>query len=641
MKKKIAFLLVAAILFLHIVACTQTDDPSDGTETDTTLSTGRETTIDTEPETTAEVDTVAETDTEAETEAETQPLPEFEPIDYDAYLTLEPEEPVEGEGMTIGGVDISEFSVVRSADMPEGQVTVLNMFIEQIKNVTGVTLPVLMDTDDQYVEHEIIIGVTNRENAALTAAVAEIIDDGYAIVVDGGDLYISATTGRGVVYGMCDFLENYMGVRLYATDYIHYRNVGAITLAEGMKDVFSPELFARRTWIDKLVETPLDNLIFNKNNCDKLKKAKVGDTLVIRANSNHTIDDLADVEGEAQVPCLTDESVYATVLASVVKKIEKNPDQSAIQVGQGDGGKPCTCERCTAVHEAYGTDNATWFLFVNRLADEVASLYPDLGIKIITYSYQFTHGIPGNGYTVSDNVIINFCFDNACYNHAFTDPNCERNVPVAAELRAWAKLCKADNLYVYEYAYNCGDATLTDPNPLVMWHNFQLYLECGVNGILSEGIQCKGGDFDHLRAYLRAKLVWNPHLTKEEFFDIFKEFMVDYYGDAAPYMIEYLKILGDGKRDYCTDMYTPMYTFYCVEGGTGEEDVSQELLLQCQALFDEALALETLTEDQRNHVEYASIHLLLTRWNLFPKDDPEGKAAYYKTIYQYRKKYGI
>ena len=111
-------------------------------------------------------------------------------------------------------------------------------------------------------------------------------------------------------------------------------------------------------------------------------------------------------------------------------------------------------------------------------------------MKLITYSYQYTHGVPGNGYTVSDNVIIDFCFDDACYNHAFNDPDCPKNTPVAAELKEWAKLCRADNLYVYEYAYNCGDKYLADPSLLVMWDNFRFYTECGVEDI-AEGLDCR------------------------------------------------------------------------------------------------------------------------------------------------------
>ena len=654
MKKFLAFFLAAAILSAHLAACTQTEAPSDETNSDTAVSLDRETLQETEAET--ELDT--DTETESETESDSEPEPETETTGevesetesgvapdpenetkYDVYLDLDrhPEEPAEGEGMTIGGVDISEFSIVRSADMPEGQLTMLTMFAEQIKQVTGATLPVI--TDGQTAAHEIVIGTTNRENAALAQAVTEIKDDGYAIVVDGGNLYISATTGRGVVYGMSDFLENYMGVRLYTTDFIFHRNVGAIVLEEGMKDVFSPEFYARRTWIDNLVKTPLDNVIFIKNNSDGLKKAKVGDNYPIRANSNHTIDSLAGMKGSN--PCPSDENVYQTVLANVIKKLEDNQLQNDIQVGQVDGSEPCRCARCKEICEPYGTENAAWFLFINRLADEVAARYPTRDVKIITYSYQFTHGVPGNGFTVSDNVIINFCFDKACYNHAFDDPNCPVNVPVVAEFKQWAALCRADNLYVYDYAYNCGEHLLPDPNLLVMWENFRLYTECGVNGILSEGITSNGGEFDHMRAYLRAKLVWNPLMSEEEYFSLMRQFAVDYYGDAAPFLIEYLKILSDGKRFFCTNMYTPAHVFYRMGNEEDDTETSQELFLRCETLFDEALALETLTEAEREHVEYTSLHLFFAHWKTYPKGDSEGKAQIYKRVYPLRQKFGL
>ncbi|MBQ7910395.1 MAG: DUF4838 domain-containing protein [Clostridia bacterium] len=588
----------------------------------------------------AVTDTPTHTDTPAQSspaqDTESPSLPETE-----SPTVTEPDTapPAPEQGVRIGGTDLSAFTVIRSADMPEGQVTALEFFVEQIKEATGVALPILIDSDDQAVEHEVVIGTTNRQNAALTRAIGEIRDDGYAMVVDGGDLYIGATTGRGVVYGMAALLEDYFGVRFYARDYICHRPLGAVSLEEGFKEVFSPEFHARRTWVDGLYADPLEQVLFLRNNSDGLKKAKVGDTYPIRANSNHTIHDLAKSDG--QVPCLTDEAVYRQVLKSVVKKLNNNPDQNVIQVGQTDGGQPCKCERCAAIHKEYGTDNATWFLFLNRLADECASLYPDRGVKLITYAYQYTHGVPQNGYTVSDNVIINFCFDKACCNHAFDHPDCPKNTPVAAELREWAKLCKAENLYVYEYAYNCGDNYLPDPSLFVMWENFQFYLECGVNGILSEGITARGGEFDSLRAYLRSKLVWNPRMTEEEFNTLMEEFLAGYYGDAAPYMAEYLKLLCDGERVSCTDMYTPMYTFYQTVEQRGSTAVSQELLDQCQELFDKAFAVETLTEAQREHLECTSIHLLMVRYSYFPKGDRNEKKELYDTIIAWREKYGV
>ena len=616
--KRIIALLLAALTFCFpLTACTGVTPP-----TDTTAESAAPTEAPTEiPSYPSAEDTTAalpEETTEAETEA---PLPE--------------------KGLTIGGADISEFTVVRSADMPEGQLTVLELFLTQMARATDVTMPVVTDADPKPDGHEIVIGSANRENAAVTQALSEVKDDGYAIVVDGGDLYIVATTGRGVVYGIGDFLEKYMGVRLYSQDFICLRSVGAVTLEEGLKDVFNPAMEARRTWIDGLYSENLDKVFYLKNNSDGLKKAKVGDTVVIRTNSNHTIDNLAGVDNEAAVPCLTDAEVYNTVLAAVVKKIEKNPNQNAIQVGQGDGGHPCQCKRCEAIHKEYGTDNATWFLFINRLADEVASLYPDLGIKIITYSYQYTHGIPGNGYTVSDNVIINFCFDKACYNHAFNDPNCPKNAPVAAEFKQWASLCKADNLFVYEYAFNCGDNYLPDPSLLVMWDNFHFYMECGVNGILSEGITAKGGEFDYLRAYLRSHLVWNPYMTEEEYYTLMDEFMEDWYGDAAPILREYMNILFDGERITCTDMYTPMYTFFQTDAEEGGTSVNQEIMNQCRALFDTAISLETLTEEQRDHLEYTALHFLIVRYNYFQKGNRAEKKALLDQINELRGRYGI
>ncbi len=620
MKKKFSLLMAALMLMLPFAACHPTGGETvHGTETEASSSTQSDTRTDTDTEI---FDETEESTCTEETSEEDENHPQ-----------------VQDTTVTIGGVPLSEFSVVRSADMPEGQITALSMFLDLLQRATQVSLPVI--TDDQAAEHEIIVGETARQNDAVEQACAEIRNDGYAIVVDGGDMYISATTGRGVVYGMFDLLENHLGVRLYTRDCVVVHPMGEVAWEEGTRIVYSPTFTARRTWIDNLYADPLDQVIFLKNNSDGLKKANVGDPVVVRANSNHTIDDLAKVDGEVAVPCLTDEAVYAQVLKSVKKKLNDNLKQNVIQVGQGDGGQPCRCETCSAIHAEYGTENATWFLFINRLADEVAALYPDRGVKLITYSYQYTHGVPGKGYTVSDNVIIDFCLDDACYNHAFDDPNCPKNAPVAAELRQWAALCKADNLYVYEYAYNCGDKTLADPSLLVMWDNFRFYLECGVKGILSEGINSNGGEFDYMRAYLRSCLVWNPDMTQDEYNTLMAEFMADYYGDAAPLLKEYMTILYDGTRVSCTDMYTPMYTFYQTEAEEGSTSVSQEVMSRCQELFDQIFALETLTEEQRDRVEYTALHFMIVRYNYFPKGDRVAKKELLDTINALRAKYGI
>lgn len=174
-----------------------------------------------------------------------------------------------------------------------------------------------------------------------------------------------------------------------------------------------------------------------------------------------------------------------------------------------------------------------------------------------------------------------------------------------------------------------------------MWDNFQFYMECGVNGILSEGITAKGGEFDYLRAYLRTKLSWNPRMTDEEYYTLMDEFLTDWYGDAASMMMDYMKLLFDSERVSCTDMYTPMYTFFQTVDQRGSTNVSQELLAESQALFDRTLALETLTEEQRTHVEYTSVHLLLIHYNYFPKGDRTAKKELMEKISELRGRFGV
>lgn len=589
MKKLFAVLLAALMIGSTATACHKSDDPS-------------------------EKDTVTGTVIETETESESESEPETE---TDANTEVSVDYPV--DSVTIAGADLSEFRVVVSRDIPEGLVTAVHKLITCIKEATGVELELVTDMQVK-TDHEIVIGDTNRSVSTIKNAVKEINNDGYAIVVKNGHLFINADTGRGVLYGICDFLENYMGVRFYTAKETYYRSIDAVTIEEGMKDVFSPVFEARRTWADQLVGNKKIEFLYFRNNSDKMSRFNVGDTEMIRVNSNHTIDNWTGTE-ESVVPCMSDETVYQTVLASLAKEYAKNPTQTAFQVGQGDGGTPCQCEKCSAMTEAYGTTNAAWFFFINRLADEVAELYP--GVRVITYAYQFTHEVPQKQpdapedfpeYAVSDNVIIDFCFDNACTQHAYNDPNCEKNVPVAAEFEKWASMCKAGNLYVYEYAWNEGGGILPDPNLFVMWDNFHYFVEQGVSGALGEGVCSDGGEFDHLRHYLRTKLTWNPNMTEEEYYALMDEFMADYYGDAAPIMKQYMEILYDKDRVACTEMYTPWWTFFPKEMVDGKYDTT--LVDQCLAMFDQAMAMETLTDAQRDHVEYVSLHVLWAKLDM-------------------------
>ncbi len=513
------------------------------------------------------------------------------------------DEPTGSNSITIAGVDISEFTVVTPAGMPGGQLQAVNHFISLIERATGHRLPMTNSTAN--VEHAIVIG-GSPANQTVATAISEIKNDGYSHVVKDGNLYITATTGRGVVYGVYDFLEKYAGVRFYTQTFTHVRSIDPVVLDEGMKIVFSPVLGARWIWTQNLVDA--DNLnwyhVQAHNNNLNQNRWNMGDNDTIYTNSNHTIGILLGEpipDGQA-LPCMTDENVYQRIKASVMGQLAGNPNVNAVQVGQLDGFGYCECANCKAIMDANGGMGMASFLyFLNKLAADVSLTYPD--VSVIAYAYFDTHKVPTN-MEVHDNVIINFCLDNACYQHALTDPTCEKNVAVANELRAWAELCKNGNIYIYNYAWNWNyniNGTGIDPNLFNLWDDFQFYLECGATGILCEGIHCNGGDFDHLRYYLLSRLIWNPQMTKEEYLTIMDEFLEDYYGDAAPQMKAYIKTLySDERMQNCTSWNFDNGLYF-----------SPEEARQMYEMFRSALELETLSDEERMHVEYSSMHLIL------------------------------
>ena len=614
MKRNLLWIAACLLSAAMLVACNGDNGKQPETQDTTSAETVTEAEVDsTDADTAGESETVAETETLGESELETTAEESTDP----ETTTVAETEP-EGYSLSIAGVDISEFKIVTAPSVQLGHQEAIDDFISWIYKATGERLAKV--TAETSVEHAIYIIPRNQSKNFIKKAITEIENDGYVYMVKDGDLYISSTTGRGLYYGIYDFLEKYVGVRFYSEDFTHLREIDAVNLEEGMKEVFSPQFYARWVWTESIV-SHYDSYFYQSKNNVKIWNLNVGDTTDLRTTANHTIGQLmGDLRNRLPdghcLPCMTDEEIYQKVLQSVLAQAA-DPNLSAVPVGQEDCWEFCRCDNCLnyiyehgVIANSYGSVNytsATYLNFLNRLAEDVTKVYPDA--NIIGFAYFATHGVPAN-MTVHDNVIITFCLDGACYQHALDDPNCEKNRNVAAELRGWAALCKNDNLYVRDYGWNWNynyeeyrfNSCMIDPNYYTLWDNFQFYLELGVGGFLNEGIPSSSGDMDHLRYYLDSHLMWNPSMTEDEFYTLMNEFLEDYYGDAASFMKGYIdELYSDTRMTNCTrwnfqnDLYFSGYA---------------EALLMYNKYFDKALELDTLTAQQRIHVEYASMHLI-------------------------------
>ena len=579
-KRLLIGLLASALL---LAGCTSAPATPDDTTADTPTGT---------------VDSTAEqTDTEAETEYD------------DPALAL--------DHLTIGGVDISEYTIVVSAQPAPFDEKAAELLIRFISEATGVTLKKI--TDAESAEHMILIGTTAHDTDAVKAVRAEVTDDGYALFVENGHLYITGSHYAGTMNGTYDFLEKYVGWQLYGvntypeeTELYEIKENVRVDVPADLRTVYNPALMVRMTNWRAFHECDAVFPLWNGFNPDQHEHLL----------GVHTIGKLAETGGYmSPQPCLTDENIYQTVLKTVRAQLAANPNATYISVSQNDSydDNGCHCENCMAVINEEGSASGVWVRFVNRLANDIKDEYPNVLIETLAYLYTQK---PPRHVKPAENVAIRLCASNACFAHALTDPDCPRNVEFSEYIKGWSEIC--DHLLIWDYSGNyaidgdCGHRNTLGPNLRVMYDNVQFYLAHDVKYIYAEGKQHGDNQLSleqgELRTYLWGRIMWNPTMSREEFDGYMNDFMRYYYGDAAPLILQYFDTMNNSlltdveKNEFLTGHtapFTDSRTFFQRYDENGK--VSTALVDELSAIWNQIDALDTLTDAQRLHTDCVKV----------------------------------
>ena len=96
---------------------------------------------------------------------------------------------------------------------------------------------------------------------------------------------------------------------------------------------------------------------------------------------------------------------------------------------------------------------------------------------------------------------------------------------------------------MWDYTTNFGAYIQPHPNLRVLGPNIRFFIANGVTGIFEQGAyQSPGAEMAELRAWMLAKLLWDPNRDTDE---LITEFTAGYYGPAGRYVREYLDLLHD------------------------------------------------------------------------------------------------
>ena len=508
--------------------------------------------------------------------------------------------------MTIGGVDINSFTLVVQPDGLPCVRTAANELVEYLAKATGYTVPVTASN------YEIVIGVTDRDTDTVRNARQRVKRDGYVLLMDGNRLYITGSCDRGTMYGVYCFLEDYLGVRFLAKDCTVIRKNPVVEIPSDVFTLHNPSFIHRDTfWYDMTTDQTWSNHC--KDNAPEPDAPEIGCAYAFAGGPGglaHTICYLAEIPYETgKQPCLSDENVYRTVVKNVRNRLKNSPHARFVSVSQSDsypGQLGCQCEKCKAIDDREGTPMGSLLTFVNRVANEIKDEYPNIYVETLAYAYTVD---PPKYLKPADNVLIRLCLwpCNAC---SFAEGTCKQAAYNRELLQKWSAI--APNLFIWTYTTNYYHYLMPYANLYQLWENVRFFKENNVIGMFVQGNhESISGEFGELRAYLISKLLWDPDMTKEEYYTHMDEFLEGYYGPGWKHIRAYIE-------EICTQVKENLHQEYVSglpealrglppphsDDGTVDMDYGRKLMKYWEAAMAEATDSEHMA-----HLEKSSIQV--------------------------------
>ena len=233
--------------------------------------------------------------------------------------------------------------------------------------------------------------------------------------------------------------------------------------------------------------------------------------------------------------CLTNEEMRRELIKNLKERLRANPTATIASVSQNDWHGNCQCYQCKAVDEREGSPAGSLLHFVNAVAEAIEEEFPHVAIS--TLAYQYTRK-PPKYVKPRKNVIVRLCSIECSFSKPLAD---ERNQKFRDDIVAWSKIC--NRLYIWDYTTNFRHHIMPHPNLKVLGPNVKFFVDHNVKGIFEQGAYTtNGAEMAELRAWVLAKMLWNPKQDSEKLID---EFIEGYYGAAAKHIQDYLKVTHD------------------------------------------------------------------------------------------------
>jgi hypothetical protein len=518
-----------------------------------------------------------------------------------------------------------------------------------LREISGVPLAIVND-EGMPESKEILIGTNRHFNLSnIDLNLSTLDDEGFRIETAGEKLVIIGGPVRGSLYGVYTLLEDYLGCRWYSSKVsvvprrstvrlppINTTQKPAFKFREVFyRDLMNPE-FAARLKLNGNSNLKRDQQSWGTW-CHSLYSfvppEKYFDThpeyfSLIDGKRAHTYNyDKVVLTGQL---CFSEPGLKDVMIASLRERMATNPNFQYWSISQNDSPVFCQCDRCATVNEREDSPMGTMLDFVNQ----VAAQFP--GKTLSTLAYTFSIKPPKFIRAASNVCVVVTTTGITCERPIAQSPDTGRDWPDGNNakfrryLEQWSRA--ADDFYIWDYEILFTHLLAPFPNLRNLQPNLKLFLANKAQGVFAQGNREVGGEFCELRAYLLAKLLWNPNVNLDLVLD---DFLAGYYGAASLPIRKYIDLMHDALSRSSISLTTADSL-----KRHAQDFLAPDLLDQYEILFDQAERLVANQTELLERVQTARMPLIYAQLEL-QQGTVAKRTGLAKKLFEYAERAGL
>lgn len=482
----------------------------------------------------------------------------------------------------------TEYFIVSPNNPTPDEATAIAELSKYLKQMTGATFPVVAEKDFGKSSKGIFVGNTQF---ALAHGVAGLSGEEWLVKQVSKNLLITGGRPRGSLYAVWVLLDS-MGCTWASRDSEYIPRIDSLIFSKPlagkptirMRNLYTA--FYEQRWDYSNAEKEAEQWFRQRNGMNAfgyVGELRFGGGDYGRPMPNaHTIEkfycsyneyfatnpdffamgkdgkriDGRNTKSLAGNLCYSSEGARQVVLKKLLNLIEKTnaeTDKAGLprvwlyDISQGDNSDWCSCPKCLEIIEKEGANSATQASFINKIAQDVAKVQPEVMIQTMGYMPTVQ---PPKSLRPDENVVMQWIDWGGFSLPPDTSKPLREQTERANSFLSWAKI--SPHMSIWDYNLVNAPAYIPyNPVPVVV-DDMRFYTQFDIKSFFMESEEREPwveDNFKPLYDYMVLRLMFNSSMNVEERVE---RFMHAYYGPAAEEMQKLYNFLEENQKNLPT-----------------------------------------------------------------------------------------